>query len=129
MLAIRMQRTGRKGHTQFRVIVQESRLNPPSGRVVAQLGSYNPHTKEALLDIEKASTFLNNGAQPSSRVALLLQKQGVKLPDWVKIDSSKTHAIKNTEKLRRNQPAKEVVAEVEVAPVAEEPAEEATLAE
>jgi small subunit ribosomal protein S16 len=129
MLAIRMQRTGRKGHTQFRVIVQESRLNPSSGRVVAQLGSYNPHTKEALLDIEKASTFLNNGAQPSSRVALLLQKQGVKLPDWVKIDSSKTHAIKNTEKLRRNQPAKEVVAEVEVAPVAEEPAEEATLAE
>jgi small subunit ribosomal protein S16 len=124
-----MQRTGRKGHTQFRVIVQESRLNPSSGRVVAQLGSYNPHTKEALLDIEKASTFLNNGAQPSSRVALLLQKQGVKLPDWVKIDSSKTHAIKNTEKLRRNQPAKEVVAEVEVAPVAEEPAEEATLAE
>lgn len=129
MLAIRMQRTGRKGHTQFRVIVQESRLNPSSGRVVAQLGSYNPHTKEALLDIEKASTFLNNGAQPSSRVAVLLQKQGVKLPDWVKIDSSKTHTIKNTEKLRRNQPAKEVVAEVEATPAADEPAEEATSAE
>lgn len=124
-----MQRTGRKGHTQFRVIVQESRLNPSSGRVVAQLGSYNPHTKEALLDIEKASTFLNNGAQPSSRVAVLLQKQGVKLPDWVKIDSSKTHTIKNTEKLRRNQPAKEVVAEVEATPAADEPAEEATSAE
>ena len=36
MLAIRMQRTGRKGHAQFRVIVQESRRTPTSGNVVAE---------------------------------------------------------------------------------------------
>ena len=44
MLAIRMQRTGRKGHAMFRVVVQESRLTPTSGRVVAMLGSYDPHS-------------------------------------------------------------------------------------
>ena len=121
MLAIRMQRTGRKGHAQFRVIVQESRLNPTSGRIVAALGSYDPHTKVVKVDTEKASFYLEHGAQPSPRVASLLQKEGVKLPDWVKIDTTKKVAIKHTDKLRRNQPKAEVVEEVTVeeAPAAE----------
>ncbi|CAN5450727.1 hypothetical protein BH10PAT3_BH10PAT3_7470 [soil metagenome] len=112
MLAIRMQRTGRKGHAQFRVIVQESRRSPSSGNVVAALGSYDPHTKAITLDKEKAAIFLGNGAQPSPRVAALLQKEGVKLPSWVKIDTGKKRAIKNTDKLRRNRP-EEPKAEVE----------------
>jgi len=74
-----MQRTGRKGHAQFRVVVQDSRQTPSSGRVIAGLGSYNPHTKEANLDTEKAAFYLSNGAQPSDRVALLLKKECVKL--------------------------------------------------
>ena len=68
MLVIRMQRTGRKGHAQFRVVVQDSRRTPTSGRVVAALGHYNPHTKETSLNKEKATQYLNNGAQPSDRV-------------------------------------------------------------
>lgn len=112
MLAIRMQRTGRKGHAQFRVVVQDSRLTPTSGRVVAGLGSYDPHTKEAKLDLEKAEFYLKNGAQPSSRVAALLKSQGVKLPDWVVVAEGKQKSVKNADKLRKNQPAEEVVAEV-----------------
>jgi len=104
MLAIRLQRTGRKGHAQFRLIVQEARRSPSSGSVVAALGSYDPHTKAIILDKEKAATFLNNGAQPSPRVAVLLQKEGVKLPSWVKLDDKRQSAIKNVEKLRRNRP-------------------------
>jgi small subunit ribosomal protein S16 len=126
MLAIRMQRTGRKGHAQFRVIVQEARLNPSSGRVVALLGSYDPHSKVAQVDTDKAAFYLEHGAQPSSRVAVLLQKEGVKLPSWVKIDTAKQVAIKNTEKLRRNRPAEEAAPEAEAPaaePVAEIPAE------
>lgn len=105
MLAIRMQRTGRKGHAQFRVVVQDSRLTPSSGRVVAQLGSYNPHTKAATIDTEKASFYLSNGAQPSDRVARLLKKEGVELPDWVILTADKSRDIRNAEKLRKNQPA------------------------
>jgi small subunit ribosomal protein S16 len=122
MLAIRMQRTGRKGHAQFRVIVQESRRTPTSGNIVVALGSYDPHTKAVTLDKEKAATYLNNGAQPSPRVALLLQKEGVKLPSWVKVDASKKRAIKNTEKLRRNQTPEPVAEAAPVEDVTEEAA-------
>lgn len=104
MLSIRMQRTGRKGHAMFRLIVQESRYTPTSGKIVAQLGSYDPHSKSVRLEKEKASFYLKNGAQPSDRAALLLQKEGVDLPGWVKVSTSKKRTIKNTDKLRRNQP-------------------------
>lgn len=126
MLAIRLQRTGRKGHAQFRVVVQESRRTPSSGNVVARLGSYDPHTKVATVDTEKAAFYLNNGAQPSSRVAFILQKEGVKLPSWVKIDSGKQRSIKDTEKLRRNRPEEP---KAEEAPVEAEASEEPAVAE
>lgn len=125
MLAIRMQRTGRKGYPMYRVIVQESHRQPTSGKVVANLGSYNPHTKETTLDAEKAATFLKNGAQPSDRVVKLFQAQKVTLPDWVKAPATdKSKAIKNAEKLRKSQPKEEAPAEAE-ASAEEVPTEEA----
>jgi small subunit ribosomal protein S16 len=127
MLVIRMQRTGRKGHAQFRVVVQDSRRTPSSGRVVALLGSFNPHTKEATLDKEKATFYLEHGAQPSDRVVRLLQAEGVKLPGWVKVAGQKESKIRNPEKLRRNQPKEE--AAPEEAPAAEEAPEAAETAE
>lgn len=105
MLAIRMQRTGRKGHAQFRLIVQDKRFSPTSGRVVAQLGSYDPHSKAVKVDTEKAAAYLKNGAQPTDRVATLLKKEGVKLPVWVKPAAPQKRAIKKQDKLRRNRPA------------------------
>ena len=71
MLAIRMQRNGRSHYPVYRIVVQESQRHPLSGRVVAQLGHYNPHTKETVLDQEKIAFYLEHGAQPSSRVAYL----------------------------------------------------------
>jgi len=124
MLVIRMQRTGRKGHAQFRVVVQDSRRTPTSGKIVAQVGSYDPHSKAVTLDKEKASFYLTNGAQPSERVARLLKSEGVNLPEWVRISDAKAGKIRHQDKLRRNQPAEEVVEEVaEEAPAAEAPVE------
>jgi len=128
MLAIRMQRIGRKGYAQYRVVVQDSRLTPTSGRVVATIGHYNPHTKVTTLEKDEAQKYLKNGAQPSERVTRLLLAEGVKLPSWVeKPDSKAKRSTKNPDKLRKNQPAeaevpeeKEPVAEVE--PAAEEAA-------
>lgn len=115
MLAIRMQRTGRKGHAQFRLIVQDKRFSPKNGRVVAFLGSYDPHTKKAILDTEKATAYLKNGAQPTDRVASILKSEGVKLPSWVNLSQPQKRTVKNPEKLRRNRPAgaEEVPAGVE----------------
>lgn len=122
MLTIRMQRTGRKGHAMFRVVVQDSRVTPSSGKVVAGLGSYDPHTKTVTLAKDKAALYLSNGAQPSPRVVSLFQKEGIDLPSWVKPATAKKRSLRNPEKLRRNQP-KEVAAVEEVAEVvAEEPA-------
>ncbi|HTE57842.1 MAG TPA: 30S ribosomal protein S16 [Verrucomicrobiae bacterium] len=130
MLAIRMQRTGRKGHAQFRVVVQDSRRTPTSGRVVAALGHFNPHTKTAVIDKEKAAYYLEHGAQPSDRVARLLKNEGVKLPTWVKLPTAKQGATRHAEKLRKNRPAeeaapKEIPAEEPAAEAAEASAKEA----
>lgn len=54
MLAIRLQRTGRSGYAQYRVIVQDAHKSPTSGRVVAYIGSYDPHAKTVSLKKEKA---------------------------------------------------------------------------
>lgn len=104
MLVIRMQRTGRKGHAQFRVVVQDSRRTPTSGKIVAALGFYNPHTKETNIDKERAEHFLKHGAQPSERVVRLLQAEKVKLPKWVNVPSKKTKSVKNAEKRRSTRP-------------------------
>ncbi len=127
MLAIRMQRTGRKGHAMFRVVVQESRLTPTSGKVIALLGSYDPHAKTTTIDKEKAATFLKNGAQPSDRVVALLQKEGVKMPAWVAVNGAKAGKLRNPEKLRKNQPKEEAPAAEETP--AEAPAEPAAAPE
>ena len=112
MLAIRLQRLGRKGYPVYRLAVQEAQRHPSSGRVVAYVGSYNPHTKEANIQVEAAQKYLDNGAQPTPRVVKLLSDAGVKLPKWVtKHDASKQKSIKNAEKLRKNQPKEEAPAE------------------
>ena len=124
MLAIRLQRLGRKGYPVYRLAVQEAQRHPSSGRVVAYVGSYNPHTKEANVNVEVAQKYLDTGAQPTPRVVKLLKEAGVKLPKWVKeADSSRQKAIKNAEKLRKNQPKEEVAEEAPAE--AEAPAESA----
>lgn len=118
MLAIRMQRNGRSHYPTYRIVVQESQRHPLSGRVVAEVGNYNPATKALTLDKELVEKYLSNGAQPSSRVAFILKKNGVKLPKWYKEPVAKKAVAKHADKLRKNQPKEEPVAE-------EQPAEEA----
>ena len=131
MLAIRMQRNGRAHLPMYRIVVQEAQRHPLSGRVVAEVGNYNPATKKVVLDTEKVEFYLKNGAKPSSRVAFVFKKNGVKLPDWYKEAPAKSAKGKHQDKLRKNQPKEEPVEEApaeapaEEAPVEEAPAEEA----
>jgi small subunit ribosomal protein S16 len=122
MLAIRLKRTGRKAYAVYRVAVQEAQRHPSSGKVVAYVGTYNPHTKEATFDKELVEKYLNNGAQPTPRIVKLLKDAKIKLPSWVKEPNlSKARATRNPEKLRKNAPKEEVAPE---APAEEAPAEE-----
>ena len=120
MLAIRMQRNGRTHTPVYRIVVQESQRHPLSGRVVAEVGSFNPETKKLVLDREKVEFYLKNGAQPSGRVALILEKNGVKLPSWYKKAPAKSAKAKHADKLRKNQPKEAPAEEAPAEPVSAE---------
>lgn len=119
MLAIRMQRTGRSGRATFRVIVQEARKSPTSGKVVALVGSYDPHSKVAILAKDKVAFYLEHGAQPSERTAQLLKTEGIKLPKWASYRQDRQAKLRHPDKLRRNRPA-----ETAAAPAPAEPMQE-----
>lgn len=120
MLVIRLQRTGRSGHAHFRIAVQDKRFSASNGRVVAYLGSYDPHTKTISLDSDKTSKYLNNGAQPSNTVASLLRKEGIKLPSWVKIKQSKERAPRYPDKRRTTNKDQPPATEQPVEPAGED---------
>ncbi len=128
MLAIRLQRVGRKGYPVYRLAVQEAQRHPSSGRVVAYVGTYNPHTKDVNVQIELVQKYLDTGAQPTPRVVKLLSQSEVKLPKWVKQPTAdKQKSVRHAEKLRRNQP-KEAAPEVSAEESADQPAAD-TIAE
>ncbi|MBQ3318543.1 30S ribosomal protein S16 [Candidatus Saccharibacteria bacterium] len=102
MLVIRIQRIGRTHLPVYRLVVQDSRRHPLSGRVVAEVGSYDPKTKKTVLDKEAIEKYLKNGAQPSTRVAKILSDNKIKLPDWVKAAPKKTAKVKHPEKRRKS---------------------------
>lgn len=81
MLVIRLSRVGRKKTALYRLVAADKR-RAATGKVVARLGHYNPHTKEAVINKEAVEDYLSKGAQPSSTAVKLLKAQKVKLPKW-----------------------------------------------
>lgn len=75
---IRLKRMGAKKAPFYRVVVADSRY-PRDGRFIEELGHYNPTTDPAdiKIDIEKAQTWIKNGAQPTETVKSLLKKAGM----------------------------------------------------
>ncbi|OGT66554.1 MAG: 30S ribosomal protein S16 [Gammaproteobacteria bacterium RIFCSPHIGHO2_12_FULL_45_9] len=77
MVVIRLARGGAKKRPFYHIIVTDKR-NPRDGRYIEQLGYFNPvaRGKEVRLQIDRARAehWLSHGAQPSERVATLLQE-------------------------------------------------------
>ena len=75
---IRLKRMGAKKAPFYRVFVADSRY-PRDGRFIEELGYYNPTTNPAdiKIDVEKAQTWVKNGAQPTETVKSLLKKAGI----------------------------------------------------
>jgi small subunit ribosomal protein S16 len=107
MLVIRLARAGRAKYPTYRLVAAES-ARAATGKFVAVLGHYNPHTKDLVIKREEIQKHLTNGAQPSNTVAKLLTREKVELPAWVKI---KTKAPKPVEKPAEAAPAAEAEAE------------------
>ncbi|MBI3971265.1 MAG: 30S ribosomal protein S16 [Chloroflexi bacterium] len=75
---MRLTRVGAKKRPSYRVVVADSRA-PRDGRHVEILGFYDPMTNPSTvrIDTERAVKWLQNGAQPSERVRILLRHAGV----------------------------------------------------
>ena len=78
MVKIRLKRMGAKKAPFYRVVVADSRT-PRDGRVLAELGIYDPTKNPTVLriDTDEAKKWLNDGAQPTDTVRSLLKKASV----------------------------------------------------
>ena len=78
MVKIRLRRMGAKKAPFYRVVVADAR-SPRDGRCIEEIGTFNPLTEPATIniDVEKAQTWIKNGAQPTDTVRALLKKAGV----------------------------------------------------
>ena len=76
MLAIKLQRVGRKHQPSYRVVIAEKR-SKLGGPPVEQIGFYDPSTKEVSINKERANYWLGVGAKPTVSIHNLLVKQGV----------------------------------------------------
>ena len=83
---LRMTRMGAKKRPFYRIVAADSR-SPRDGRFIELLGTYNPCTNPAQVNLkeEEILKFLKNGAQPTRTVKSILVKAGV----WAKFEESK----------------------------------------
>jgi small subunit ribosomal protein S16 len=84
LLVIRLARHGRAKYPTYRIVAAES-ARAATGKFVAVLGHYNPHTKELVVNHDEVKKHLGNGAQPSNTVVKLLMREKIELPAWVKL--------------------------------------------
>ena len=75
---MRLQRKGRRKRPFYHIVVADGRA-PRDGRFIERLGSYNPMTKPATIEIDrdKAFDWLQKGAQPTDTVRAILRFKGV----------------------------------------------------
>src|ERR1700733_11166692 len=75
---IRLQRHGKKGSAFYYIVVADARA-PRDGRFIERLGSYNPNTNPATIDInfDKTLDWVNSGAQPTDTCRAILSYKGV----------------------------------------------------
>lgn len=77
---IRLARHGRKGRPFYHVVIADSRA-PRDGRYIEKVGTYNPNTNPATIDLnfDRALYWLMTGAQPTDTAERILSYKGVLL--------------------------------------------------
>jgi len=77
---IRLQRHGRKGYAFYHIVIADSRA-PRDGKFIERIGSYNPNTNPAAIDLnfDRALYWIQVGAQPTDTVRNILSSEGVML--------------------------------------------------
>jgi small subunit ribosomal protein S16 len=75
---IRLQRHGRKGYAYYHIVIADSRA-PRDGKFIERIGSYNPNTNPATVDLkfDRALYWVETGAQPTDTTRNILSAEGV----------------------------------------------------
>lgn len=75
---IRLQRHGKKAHAFFHIVVADGRA-PRDGKFIEKIGTYNPNTNPATIDIDtdRAFEWIKTGAQPTDTCRAILSYKGV----------------------------------------------------
>lgn len=78
MVRLRLQRKGRKKRPFYHIVVADQR-SKRDGRYIERIGSYNPMTTPATIDLDrdKAYEWVMKGAQPTETVNAILRFKGV----------------------------------------------------
>ncbi len=116
---IRLQRRGRKGYAFYSIVIADARA-PRDGRFIEKIGTYNPNTNPATVDLnfESALAWVEKGAQPTDTVRSILSHEGVYLMKHLKggvkkgafdeaeaqkkFDSWKENKVKGDDKVRQD---------------------------
>lgn len=135
-LAIRLSRGGRKKRPFYRIVVADKRM-PRDGRYIEKLGTYNPllnddNANRVQLVEDRIKYWLEQGAQPSERVAIFLGKAGLIDMPAQPVRPKKSEPSEKTKMLLADKEEKRKAAEdaakaaeEEAKAAAEAPAEEA----
>lgn len=127
---IRLQRNGRKGYAFYSIVVADVRA-PRDGRFTEKIGTYNPNTNPATVDLkfDRALYWVETGAQPTDTVRNILSNEGVmlmkhlkggvkkgafdeataqaKFEEWKKNRDSKLSALENSNEASKQAALKE----------------------
>ena len=100
---IRLARHGRKKYAYYHIVVADSRA-PRDGRFIERIGSYNPNTNPATINLnfDKALDWLYKGAQPTDTCRAILSYKGVLMKKHL-LEGVKKGAFDEAEAERRFQ--------------------------
>ena len=130
-MKIRLARGGSKKRPFYRIVAADSRM-PRDGRFIEKLGTYNPllpkdSEDRVKMDMDRIQHWLGHGAQPTDRIARMLEAAGV-LPKTERNNPKKAElGTKAKERLEAKEAKSEEAPAKEAA--AEAPAEEAAAEE
>ena len=121
-LKIRLSRGGAKKRPFYRIVIADARM-PRDGRFVERIGTFDPlkakdDATRIVLDVEKARDWMSKGAQPTDRVARLLDIMGVAKRD-ARNNPQKSQPKKKAQERAATQAAAAKAAEAAAAPASE----------
>ena len=131
-MKIRLARGGSKKRPFYRIVAADSRM-PRDGRYIERLGTYNPllpkdSEERVKMDVDAVKAWLEKGAQPTDRVARMLEAAGVvdkkERANLQKGEPGKKAKERAEEKAQKAADAAEAAKAAAEAPAEEAPAEE-----